>query len=386
MATRHEGDQIFKGNVLFQSGVTMNGGQLLNAAIGANADVRASKLEHQFPVHYAQPSDVTAFDHITMVHACYGLTGSVLAIEAGSVVPCTGTAEIDIDLLVGGSSILSSAITLDSSNTARVGEAGAIDTTALADGNVLEVSVKAKGPDAGDFEYVEEFLGDAGDTLPGIWGTNAQTANSVEDYVTDSGCGIFQLATDGTSEAQATQLTSSDNLWIDLFEKPIIEWRINMNLSGASVMSADERLVMGVCSVHANAEDALDATTVNAWFRMEGASANIYVEADDGTLNTDDQDSLVDHVDSAWMHFKLDFSNLADVKYYINGTEQGGATVSMANISSTTLVQPIFCIQRDADADVEIMNIDQVKITQGRTAGTLGKGVYCVVMLREKAA
>ncbi len=386
--SRVEGNQEFHGNVTFMAQVAMaTDGQISDDNIAASANIAASKLEHQFPVRYVQASNVTAYDHTEVVHAVYGVTGTVVAIEAGCIDPCTGTAEIDVDLLVGGTSILSSAITLDSSNTARVGESGGIATAAVANGNVIEVSVKAKGPDTGNFEYVEEFLGDAGDTLPGIWGTNGQTANSTEDYVTDSGCGIFQLATDGTSEAQATQLTSNDNLWIDLYEKPIIEWRVNMNLSAASVMTANDRLVMGVCSAHANAEDDLDAVTINAWFRMDGTSANITLEADDGTIDESPQDSTIDHVDSAWMHFKLDFADLSDVKFYINGTEQGGATVSMANIVSTTLVQPIFCIQRDdADADIHIMNIDQVKVTSGRTAGTMGKGVYCVVILQEKAA
>jgi len=388
--SRITGDQTFVDAATFLGTVTMVGGQITNTSIKASADILASKLEHQFPVRYSQASNETAHDHSEVVHDVYGVTGAILSVNAGSIVACTGSAEIDIDVLVGGSSILTGAITLDSANVAYTPEAGVVDTEALAAGNAVEISVKARGLDAGDLVYNYDFLADAGDTLPDIWGTDEVSAAGAPtlDYVTDSSSGIYRLATDATDELQALQLFSSDNLWIDLLENPIVEWRAKMTLSGASLMSANERLVMGVCSNHTNAEDALDSVTNNAWFRMEGASANILVEADDGTTDTDDQDSTVDHVDAAWMHFKIDFSSLSDVKFYINGTEQGGAAVSMAAITTTTLVQPIFCIQRDLAAadEIEIMDIDNFKVTSGRTGGTLGKGVYCTVMLTEKAA
>ena len=387
MASRIIGDFIFVDGVNFLSTVTMKTGQINNASVEADANLAVSKLEHQFPVRYAQPSNVTAFDHVEVVHAVYGVTGTVLAVEVGSVVPCTSTSEIDVDVKVGGSSILDSVVTLDSDNAARVGVSGTISTTALADGDVLEISVKAKGPDTPDFEFVEEFLADAGDTLPDIWGIDAESANSTEDYVTDSAGGAYSLIQSSDSEAQASQLFSDGNMWIDLFEKPIIEWRATLDLTGTNALgSADQRLVMGVCHTHTNAEDALDDVTVSAWFRMEGTSANILVEADDANTNTDDQDSGVDLVDDTETHFKIDFTDISDVKFYIDGVEQGGATVTMANITGSTIVQPIFCIQRDDMAEEEKVYIHDFRVTSGREAGTLGKGAYCVVMLREKAA
>jgi len=205
--------------------------------------------------------------------------------------------------------------------------------------------------------------------------------------VTDSAHGVYSLINSADAEAQSTQLFSSDNLWIDLFERPVVEWRAKLDLTGTNALgSADQRLVMGVCSNHTNAEDALDAVTVNAWFRMEGTSANILVEADDDSTNTDDQDSLVDLVDDTWTHFKIDFSNLADVKFFIDGVEQGGAAVVMSNIAATVLVQPIFCLQRDDAAEEEKMYIDSFKVTSGRFLGTLGKGVFTSLTSKEDAA
>lgn len=384
---------VYSTPVHFTDEVVMTGtahlpnSSITNAMVSSSAAIDATKMEHQFPLRYSQPSDVTAFSHTEVVHAVDGTSGTIVNVDAGSVAICGGDASVTVDVLKDGVSILSGAIELDSNNEAYTPETGTINTSTLADSDVLEVKVTALGPDATDSVFTEDFLGDAGDTLPSIWGTNGQTANSTEDYVTDSGCGVYTLTQSSDSEAQASLLSSSDNLWIDLYEKPIVEWRAKLDLTGTnSLGTADQRLVMGIGSALANAEDTLDSVTTSAWFRMEGASDNILVEADDGTANTDDQYSLVDLVDNTWTHFKIDFSDLSDVKFYIDGTEQGGATVSMANISSSTLVQPIFCIQRDAGAEEEKMYFDNFSVTQGRTGGELAKGVYCVVMIREDAS
>lgn len=358
-----------------------------NSHVAPDAKIVYSKLEHQHRACYSQGSNVTAENERHVLHVVQGLTGSVLAFEAGVVVACTSTATIDVDLLKNGVSILTAAIEIDNGDAAYAVVAGVISTAGIVDGDVLEVDIIPKGPDVNDFILEEHFVKDAGDTLPDAWGIDAETANSTEDYVTDQACGIYTLQHDATAEAQSMQLFATDNLWIDLFEKPIIEWRCRLDLTGTNALgSADQRVVVGVCSGHTNAEDALDATTVNAWFRMEGTSANILVETDDDSTNTDDQDSGVDLVDNTWTHFKIDFSNLADVKFHIDGVEQSGSAMVMSNISSSVLVQPIACIQRDGGAELEKVYVDVFKVTSGLSLGTLGKGVFASLTVKEDAA
>ena len=362
-------------------------GCVANSHVKADAKIDSEKLEHQHRSCYSQGSKITVECEERVIHVVNGLTGSIEAFTAGVVVACTGTATIDVDLLKNGTSILTAVIAIDSGDAAYTPVAGVIATAGIVVGDVLEVTIAPKGSDIEDFVFEEHFLADAGDTLPDIWGVDAETANSTEDYVTDSAHGVYSLINSADAEAQSTQLFSSDNLWIDLFERPVVEWRAKLDLTGTNALgSADQRLVMGVCSNHTNAEDALDAVTVNAWFRMEGTSANILVEADDDSTNTDDQDSLVDLVDDTWTHFKIDFSNLADVKFFIDGVEQGGAAVVMSNIAATVLVQPIFCLQRDDAAEEEKMYIDSFKVTSGRFLGTLGKGVFTSLTSKEDAA
>ena len=386
--SRHVGEQHFRDAVTFMDTTTLPAGCVTNAMVNAAAAIAATKLEHQHAITIAQESDQTATAEKRPVHSVYGATGTIVSFEAGCVTLCTSTSTVSVDLLKNGTSVLSSVISLDSADTARSPSTGTVSTTTLADGDLLEVQISPLGPDACDFTHMEDFLKDAGDTLPDIWGVNGKTANSTEDYVTDSPAGEYSLIQSSDSEGQASQLTAGNVHWIDLFEKPIIEWRCKLDLTGTNALgSADQRLVIGVCNDHTNAEDALDDVTVNAWFRMEGTSANIYVEADDASTNTDDQDSTVNLVNNTWNLFWIDFSNLADVKFYINGTEQGGAAVVMSNISSSTVVQPICCIQRDAGAEEEKICIDSFRVVKcGREAGTLGKGVFATVHFREDAA
>ena len=361
-------------------------GCVLNAHVNAGADVAYEKLEHLYSICGSQDIRQVVKGGESVVHVVHGVTGELVSFEAGLAIANTGAATIDLDLLKNGVSVLADPIEIDNADVAYDLVAGNIATIATLDGDVISVRITSLSPESTMFEFEEEFLKDAGDTLPDIWGVDAETVNSTEDYVTDSASGVYSLINSADTEAQSTQLFSSDNLWIDLMEAPIIEWRVKFDLTGVNMLgSADQRFVIGVCSEHTNAEDALDSTTVNAWFRLEGASANIYVEADDNTTNTDDQDSSFDVVEAVWMSFVIDFTDLSDVKFYVNGVEQTGAAVSMAGIVASTLVQPIACLQRDGGAEEEKVYIDSFKVTSGRQDGTQGKGLFYSLVISEKA-
>jgi hypothetical protein len=122
---------------------TLSAGSVSNAKVAADADIDASKLEHQHSKTYEQESDTTSVTETRVIHVVYGTVATVVAFEAGSVTVCAGAATIDVDLLKNGVSILTAAITLDNGNSVRVVEAGTISSPTLADGDVLEVDVTA---------------------------------------------------------------------------------------------------------------------------------------------------------------------------------------------------------------------------------------------------
>lgn len=123
-------------------------GAVDNTAVEAAAGIEASKLEHRFQIVYCQ--DQIAYADQRVVHVVHGATGDIIAFKAGSVGVCTSSATMTVDLLVNGSSVLSSAIVLDSSNTTRVVEAATVSSTALVVGDVLEVSVAVSGTTLGN--------------------------------------------------------------------------------------------------------------------------------------------------------------------------------------------------------------------------------------------
>lgn len=203
--------------------------------------------------------------------------------------------------------------------------------------------------------YVEDFLGDAGQTPPPPWVTNNETVNSTSDYTSGAG-GIFRLSMDNTVEAQATQVTWGASSMIDPTKSTIVKFRVMFQPEGAT-FTPDERLVIGLCSAHTNAEDSLDNVTYNCWFRVEGADNTIYVEADDNSVDTDDQNSGVTIVKNAWTWFTIDCSDLSDVKMYIDGVEQSGGTIDWSGVSGQFL-DPIVCMQRGGGNETNSVRID----------------------------
>ena len=229
------------------------------------------------------------------------------------------------------------------------------NAASLADGSSVA------GPST--FVKDEDFTQAAGGTLPSTLAKDLHNS-ATGDYLSDAACGVYALATEATSSAESAQLTYGNQLVLNPAKGLVFEARTRLNIPGATP-SADERWVIGLCSDHTNAEDALDATVSNVWFRGEGANLNIYVEGDDGTTDTDDVDSGIDYVDNVFMYLKIDMTDLTKIKFYVN-SKLVPTTVSAPLLSASTPLQPIFCYQRDAGAEINILEIDWYRVTQAR--------------------
>jgi hypothetical protein len=227
----------------------------------------------------------------------------------------------------------------------------AVETEVQGTLEVIEEATLVKGVDRSLYlEYYEEFLDIAGTTEPQPWATDLETSCTA-DYMADEPCGVHQIATTAADQADAGQLTWGNDLKIDMDKDPIITFRVRVD--GVADLESVEKVIFGVCPDHTNAEDALDNIDDSAWFMLKGDNdLNIYVEGDDGTTDNDDRDSGVDIVDDTWTLLQIDFSSLADVKFYIDGVEQSYGTINMA-ASAGTVVQPIILIQRTSNAGTE---------------------------------
>ena len=114
---------------------------IVNAAVDDAAALAVGKMLHLHSITYGQNGTMAA---VTIpVHCTYGATGTIKAVKAGSIAPCTGNATATVDVKINGTTCLSSVITLDSTNTARVAEDGTIDTAAddLVEDDLVEIVV-----------------------------------------------------------------------------------------------------------------------------------------------------------------------------------------------------------------------------------------------------
>ena len=215
-------------------------------------------------------------------------------------------------------------------------------------------------------EHYEEFLDDAGATEALPYKTDILTAGTV-DYMADEPGGALQLAQTSGNAAEAQQLTWGNQRMIDTDKNPVIEFRIRFdNTAGAN---SAERWFVGIVADHTNSEDSKDNIDHSCWFLMKGtAFTTVLVEADDGTTDTGDQASGQTLSDDTYALFKIDMSDLADIKMYVNDVEQTGGTLDMSS-SANQVVQPIVCFQRDDAGQTEAVmqtEIDYIQITQDR--------------------
>ncbi|MDD4890973.1 MAG: hypothetical protein PHU85_13715 [Phycisphaerae bacterium] len=142
LVSKITGDQYVAGNLSCQT-LTVPAGTLTNAGVNASADINASKLEHQHQICVSQKSTASASDERWPAHVVYGTSGTLLHFEAGSITAAAGNDTCAVDLLKNGTSVLSAAISLTSSHTARQLVSATISTTTLSDGDVLEVDINA---------------------------------------------------------------------------------------------------------------------------------------------------------------------------------------------------------------------------------------------------
>ena len=141
MSTRLQGN-VFVTGTLAANGFTLPDASVSNSKVAAAANIEATKLEQQYAIAYAQESSATAAAETKVVHAAYGSTGAAVAIQAGMIDPNTGDAEVEVDLLLNGTTILTGPITLTSAQSAGETVAGTlVGDPSYSAGDRLEISV-----------------------------------------------------------------------------------------------------------------------------------------------------------------------------------------------------------------------------------------------------
>lgn len=127
---------------LFPAGFVPPDGCIGDDAWDAANPLAAVNQEHQHQRVFTQVHGSAATTERRVIHVARG-DGSVVAVRAGVVVACVGAATIVIDVKKNGTTIMSSTITLDNTNTAYAIESGSVSVTSYVADDVFEVTVTA---------------------------------------------------------------------------------------------------------------------------------------------------------------------------------------------------------------------------------------------------
>jgi hypothetical protein len=208
-----------------------------------------------------------------------------------------------------------------------------------------------------DTVFYDDFLGKAIDTTN--WWTLLDTGAATEALVADGSGGLVALALDATSEVQLAGMSWGDHRPLVLNRGLVIEFGLNLSVlpTGAVIFCA------GLCGDH-NA--AADTVAESIWFRADG-SGTITVENDDTVHETTKVSTGITVTAGLPVVLKIDCSDTASVKFYINGNRVAtGTTFNMSQVAALHL-QPIVRIGKEGAATtVGSAQWDYVRIWQNR--------------------
>lgn len=191
---------------------------------------------------------------------------------------------------------------------------------------------------------------------------------TVEANLADQHGGIFQLAMDAQDEEQEAGMTWGNQLNFNMDKGPIIEFRAALH----TLPTLLTEIYFGVANdyVKGRLAAADEGPTVHAVFHFSifgavaGGLAEIYTD-DDSTDNGPVTTGVTVLAD-AYHIFKIDFTQIANVLFYIDGVRVANTTTfSMAN-GSNVVVQPYLMVYKDSGAGLGDVYFDYVKVWSKR--------------------
>ncbi len=166
----------------------------------------------------------------------------------------------------------------------------------------------------------------------------------------------------GSNEAQDSGIYWADQTPISLYNDVQIEFRLALH----DAIGAATQAMWGVEGAHNADGDTVDES---AWFRVQGDQV-LTVETDDTTNDEDTVATGITLVADEFHIFRIDFANMADVKFYVDGVRVGQATtLDMTNLSAIeAMIQPIIKLDHGAVAQAGSIYLDSVRIWGTRTS------------------
>ena len=214
--------------------------------------------------------------------------------------------------------------------------------------------------------FYDDFLGEDGydiaaSAADGTWNSVEVTLNTAIAIRGDTANGVLAMIIDADSNAEDATIDWANNRQFNTKAGLVFECRIDM----AVLPTTGVAVVFGMNGDH-NLDK--DASTEHAWFRLQ-ASGAVLAETDDTTNNNDDIATGVTAVAGTYNTYLIDFTNIADVRFYIDGASVAtGTTFDMSNLTDAEgLMQPYFSLDKASGTGVGTIDLDYVRIWSQRT-------------------
>lgn len=215
-------------------------------------------------------------------------------------------------------------------------------------------------------EFTEDFIGPQTlTTSPAgsdLWDIADTSSAGTPTYTVGGINGEATLAFDSQSEIQNVCLFQSDVLNYDIDMIQRIEFRVKVTAAVGGVLDTATSVAIGLASARNN---AIDSIAAHASIRAIGSNA-IVVETDDGTTDKDDVETGASFVSGTYKKCVIDFTGgTEDVKFYVDGVRVAASTTFDMS-EYTAGLQPYCQLQKTADANVDSVTIDYIKIVSKR--------------------
>ena len=235
---------------------------------------------------------------------------------------------------------------------------------------MFDTTSKEYVPFGAPVHFYDDFLGANG--LAAIPAASSEEAgvpwavvdvgDATQAFGADGANGAVLLHLAATSEAEDAVLCWNDQLGLDITNGGVFQFRAQMDvLYGTGVCA-----VAGLAGPHNLAKDSV---ANHAWFRWD-ASAVTKVETDDTTTDNDDVATGKTAVVDTYYTYRIDFTDLTAVKFFIDDVQVGTATTfDMSDLTAAEkIMQPYFSLDKASGTGLGDMKIDCVRFWGPRGA------------------
>lgn len=205
--------------------------------------------------------------------------------------------------------------------------------------------IPAAGSGESGADWVKKIVGAAPPTVAGV-------ANAVG--------GNVACALTATSQKQDAVLYWGDQKGLDVTKGLVFETRIKLSVLPSAT---------GVQAVWGVSSDWIDGPDNNTCYMQFGATANgaVLVRSYDG-VTTKSAASGVTLTNSDWAIFRIDASDITNVKFFINGAQvSADALVNFAATGTLAVLQPYLGVYKPSGTGVATLTVDSVKAWANRS-------------------